>query len=135
MKKILFACLTASVLFLFSCSNEKSEEKKIVGTWECYLLEEVYGDETEREEYAPGEITITFNADGTFSATVDENGDLSGSLENGRYSMSDGKLIITYEGDSIVLTIDKLTKKDLIAYEKYSEGGFTYRATYYLRKK
>ena len=135
MKKILFACLTASVLFLFSCSNEKSEEKKIVGTWECYLLEEVYGDETEREEYAPGEITITFNADGTFSATVDENGDLSGGLENGRYSISDGKLIISYEGDSIVLTIDKLTKKDLVVYEEGYDDGAYWRETIYFKKK
>ena len=131
MKKILFACLTASVLFLFSCSNEKSEEKKIVGTWEAYYIDFIDDDETDSEDLEPGEWTITFNADGTFV-------DVDGRPFEGKYSISDHKLILSYEGDyedTTIFTIDKLTKKDLVVYEEGYDDGAYWRETIYFKKK
>jgi hypothetical protein len=107
MKKFIIVLAAVIAAFGFS-SCEKEAEKAIVGTWKAIKAEISMGDmkmETSLSEMG-GELSFTFEKDGTGYATGNFGGELAN--EELTYSVSGNKLYITIEGETEVfpITID-----------------------------
>lgn len=106
MKKYFIISAILAVLGLASCNKEES--KAIVGTWEATTIEmtiEGIKMEVDITEVGAG-MSFLFKADGTGSVTEAVDG--SAMTMNFEYTLSDGMLTLTIEGDSesIPVTID-----------------------------
>lgn len=106
MKKYFIISAILAVLGLASCNKEES--KAIVGTWEATTIEmtiEGIKMEVDITEVGAG-MSFLFKADGTGSVTEAVDG--STMTMNFEYTLSDGMLTLTIEGDSesIPVTID-----------------------------
>lgn len=106
MKKYFIISAILAVLGLTSCNKEES--KAIVGTWEATTIEmtiEGIKMEVDITEVGAG-MSFLFKADGTGSVTEAVDG--SAMTMNFEYTLSDGMLTLTIEGDSesIPVTID-----------------------------
>ena len=106
MKKFFIISAIMAVLGLASCNKEES--KAIVGKWEATTIEmTIEGIKMEMDiaEMGAG-MSFLFKADGTGSVSEDVDG--SAMTVDFEYSLSDGLLTLTIEGDSesIPVTID-----------------------------
>lgn len=110
MKKIVLTCLLAAATIVqFSSCTKEEDEPSLVGTWlstsandKLYINSVLEWDNT--YTMAGQEITITFNADKTFSG-----GSLDDELHSGTYFIDDKNLVLDEMGeiDSFTYTLNK----------------------------
>lgn len=97
----LMMTLVAASMMLVSCG--KSESKQIVGTWtntdQSYVELTANGNLVFQEPLGAGEITMTFNEDGTMG----ENAKAKWTAEDGVLTITDGKDVMKYD----IITLDK----------------------------
>lgn len=105
-KLITLICVVASMFAMSSC--KKSQEDLIVGTWKLTAI-----DSEPQNPFALFLVgsTFAFNADKTMTATVSIFGQTE--VSNGTYTINDGKLVMTIDGEALAAEIKTLDKKNL----------------------
>ena|GEM_PF-6398243 len=113
---LVMALMTFTMLFT-SCKKDDSE--LILGTWTLNnaksYIDYTQGDIHEREAAADedGVVTFSFHSDNTL-ALIYRYDDGDEGIETVWYTVADGKLTLTMDGEKEVLNIEKLDKKNLI---------------------
>ena len=105
---ILVSVLFLGIFFLTGCT--KKIDSKLIGTWEY----------AEEESEGVLKSVYVFKKDGTGSQTITV--DDASSTNNYTYETKDGKIFITYEGDTDVFELGyRFSDNDLVLKDSFDE--------------
>ncbi len=140
MKKALFTSLLAALAFgIVACNDNEGEggfdKADIIGSWHLiYMAENETKDGTllprENPAVSQQEMTLTFASKGSYSIEWSYEGELE-DAEQGSWSMSGDKLTMSDGLDTIVYTVEALSKTELViaSVDRYEEGGSVFEYT------
>lgn len=95
-----------------SSSSEVATASDFVGTWNATQVIEDDVDVSD-EFFTYVSVTLTINSDGTFSMAYNEKETSYSDATNGTYTVTDGTIYLTAEGETIPATINANGKLDL----------------------